>query len=308
MPKTLFLFSGQGAQAPGMGLELAAASQQADAIFSCAQRVLGLDLKTLFAEASAEELAQTQIAQPAIFTTSLLALSCVQEAGIGFDGVAGHSLGEYAAMVASGVVSMEDGFTLIKHRAAAMARCAAANPGAMCAILGSTADQVEAVCAEIDGYVVPVNYNAPTQTVIAGTADALEAAMARFTEQGSRCMKLAVSAAFHSALMQSAADEFQAAIGGIVFQAPQKEFFSNVTGGVLTDFSDMPAYLARHIASPVRFTDELTAAQAAGYQNYVELGPGRVLSGLVKKTLSDVQILSVENQKFLDKTKAAFAG
>lgn len=307
MAKNLFLFSGQGSQAPGMGLELAAACKKSEEIFHCAEAVLGLDLKNLFSTATAAELSQTQIAQPAIFTTSLLALACMEEAGIRFDGVAGHSLGEYAAMVAAGVVTMEDGFTLIKHRAAAMARCAEKNPGAMCAILGPTAEEVEAVCAEMGGYVVPVNYNAPTQTVIAGTTDALEAAVTRFTELGKRCMKLAVSAAFHSKLMQSAADEFKEAIRGISFAPAKKDFFANVTGTVLTDFSDMPSYLASHIASPVRFTAELAAAQAAGYQNYIELGPGRVLTGLVKKTLSDVQALNVENAKSLEKTLTSLA-
>lgn len=307
MAKTLFLFSGQGSQAPGMGLELAAISKKSDAIFACANDILGVNLKQLYTEATAAELSQTQIAQPAIFTTSLLALSCMEEAGIAFDGVAGHSLGEYAALVAAGMVSMEDGFTLIKHRAAAMARCAEQNPGAMCAILGATAEEVETVCAEIDGYVVPVNYNSPAQTVIAGAAEPLEAAIARFSEMGKRCMKLAVSAAFHSKLMQPAADEFKAAIQGISFATPKKEFFANVTGDVLTDVSNMPSYLAAHIASPVRFTAELAAAQAAGYQTYVELGPGRVLSGLVKKTLSDVQSLNVEHAKSLEKTLAALA-
>lgn len=301
MGKTVFLFSGQGAQAPGMGLELASIATDSAEIFGCAGDILGLDLMKLFEEGTPGELSQTRVAQPAIFTTSLLALSCVRARGLDCDGVAGHSLGEYAAMVASGVVSMEDGYRLIKARADAMADCAAQNPGAMCAVLGLTAEEVEAVCASVDGYVVPVNYNAPAQTVIAGTNEALDLAVAKFTEMGKRCMKLAVSAAFHSLLMQPAADVFQQTIGDFTFAPANKEYFSNVTGGVLTDFSDMPAYLARHIASPVRFTAQMQLAKENGYQTYVELGPGRVLSGLVKKTLSDVTIANVEHQKSLEK-------
>ena len=166
--------------------------------------------------------------------------------------------------------------------------------GSMCAILGLTPQQVEEGCAQVEGYVVPVNYNSPVQTVIAGETAAVDAAIAKFTEMGARrCVKLAVSAAFHSKLMQPAADAFYEKIKDVKFSMPQKEFYCNLTGQLLTDVSDMPGYLAKHIVSPVRFTTELDNMQQAGYDTFVECGPGKVLTGLVKKTLSGVNAINV---------------
>lgn len=301
MAKNIFLFSGQGSQYPEMGVELAAHCTESDRIYECAADITGLDIRRLCAEATAGELSQTRVSQPAIFTTSLLALACMKQEGIPFEGVAGHSLGEYAAMVAAGIVSMEDGYTLIKHRAAAMQECAEQNPGSMCAVMGADAELIAEICEKADGYVVPVNYNSPSQTVIAGEIQAVENAIALFSEAGKKCIKLAVSAAFHSALMQPAADAFKANIEKIPFNTPSVEFYSNVTGGLLTDFSDMPSYLAKHLVSPVRFVDELSAISAAGYENYLELGPNKVLTGLVKKTLKGSSALNIENQKTLEK-------
>lgn len=301
MEKTVFLFSGQGSQYPKMAEELTAASPKADAVFTCASDVLGFDLKDICLNGSAEELAKTQVAQPAIMATSLAALACVQEAGIDASAVAGHSLGEYAAMVASGVLSMEDGFRLIKARAAAMGKCAENQDGAMAAIMGLPAEEVAAVCKETPGYVLPVNYNSTAQTVIAGERAAVAEASETFVAMGKRAIPLAVAAAFHSKLMQPAADEFYEAAKDFSFAEPKVDFYANLTGKKLTDFSDMAGYLAKHIVSPVLFTSELAELQAAGYVNYVELGPGKVLTGLVKKTLKDVTALNVENAKTLEK-------
>ncbi|MDD6032247.1 MAG: ACP S-malonyltransferase [Oscillospiraceae bacterium] len=301
MSKTVFLFSGQGSQYPGMAAELIAASPKAAEVFSCASDILGFDLKETCLSGTAEELAVTTVAQPAIMATSLAALACVREAGIEAEAVAGHSLGEYAAMVAAGMLSMEDGFRLIAARAAAMGRCAAARPGSMAAILGLTADEVAEVCEKTEGYVLPVNYNSAAQTVIAGETAAVTAACETFAAMGKRAVPLAVSAAFHSAMMQPAADEFYEAAKGFTFAEPKIDFYANLTGERLTDFLDMPGYLARHIVSPVRFTSELAALQQAGFDRYLELGPGKVLTGLVKKTLKGVDALNVENQKTLEK-------
>lgn len=301
MSKTVFLFSGQGSQYPGMALELIAASKGAEEVFRCASDTLGFDLKKLCETGTAEELSETTVAQPAIMATSLAALCCVREAGIEAQAVAGHSLGEYAAMVACGMLSMEDGFKLIRHRAAAMGKCAAAHPGSMAAILGLPAGEVERVCGEIEGYVQPVNFNSTAQTVIAGEKAAVAAACEAFSAMGKKAVPLAVSAAFHSKLMQPAADEFYEAAKSFAFAPSKMDFYANLTGDRLTDFSDMPGYLARHIVSPVRFTDELAALQAAGFDRYLELGPGKVLTGLVKKTLKGVEALNVENQKTLEK-------
>lgn len=173
----------------------------------------------------------------------------------------------------------------------------------MYAIIGKTAEEIEEVCAGIDGYVVPVNYNSSVQTVIAGETSAAEKAAAKFAEIGAKAVKLGVSSAFHSKLMQPAAEEFEAALRSmnVTFNKPSVPFYSNLTGAVQTDFEDMPAKLAKHIVSPVRFTSELNALAEAGFESFVELGPNKVLTGLVKKTLKGVNAVNVENQKTLEK-------
>lgn len=299
--KTVFLFAGQGSQTPGMAGELVSESKAAAEVFACASDILHFDLLDTCLHGTPEALAVTTVAQPAIMATSLAALACVRERGMEGEAVAGHSLGEYAAMVASGMLSMEDGFKLIAHRAAAMGRCAENQNGMMAAIMGLPAAEIAAVCEEIPGYVLPVNYNSTAQTVIAGEKEAVQAAIDKFVSMGKKAVPLKVAAAFHSGLMQPAADEFYEAAKGFAFAAPTLTFYSNLTGGVLEDFSDMPAYLARHIVSPVRFTDELAAMQAAGFERYLELGPGKTLTGLVKRTLSGVTALNVENSKTLAK-------
>ena len=172
--------------------------------------------------------------------------------------------------------------------------------GAMYAILKMTPEDIEKVCEETEGYVVPVNYNSPVQTVIAGEKEAAEAAAKAFAEKGARAVRLNVSAAFHSKLMEGASKEFYEAIKDVKFNTPSVPFYSNVTGGELKDFSDMPSLLAKHMISPVRFTSELAAMSAAGISKFIELGPNKVLTGLVKKTLKGSVAVNAEDIKSLD--------
>ena len=303
--KKAFLFSGQGSQYPGMGAELAAKYPACKPILECGSDIMGFDLLKKLTDSSPEELAQTRLSQPAIFTTSLLALTAIREEGVDNVAVAGHSLGEYAAMYASGMLSLEDAFKAIKLRSAAMAKAAESSHGAMAAVVGAENAQIEEICGSVNGFAAPANYNSPVQTVIAGDAEAIDEAMAKFAELGKRCVKLAVSAAFHTKLMKPAADEFKAQISDIKFGTPNCDFYSNLFGKKLDDFSDMPSYLAAHICSPVQFVGELNEMQNAGIEAFVELGPGHVLTGLVRKTLRGVANTNVENPETLEKALAA---
>lgn len=304
MSKNVFLFSGQGSQYVGMAKELYDNFDGAKKVFETASGVLGYDLADVVFNGPEEKLNKTIYSQPAIMACSLSAFEAVKEKGVAFDGVAGHSLGEYAAMVASGVVSMEDGFKLIKARAEAMQECAEKNAGSMCAILKLTASEVEEVCSQVDGYVVPVNYNSPIQTVIAGEVEAVDKAIEIFTSKKARCMKLNVASAFHSKLMQEASEKLLEVAKTVEFKKSSVEFYSNVLGKKLEDFSSMPSLLASHVVSPVKFTSELAEMDKAGYDTFIELGPKTVLSGLVKKTLSDKTILYVENLANLENLNA----
>ncbi len=296
---TALLFSGQGSQYSGMGKAIYDADPAAyDDIFAVGADILGFDIKKAMFEGTAEELAETSVSQPAIFTMSLMCARKFLNEGGEFTAVAGHSLGEYAALVMSEAVDTETGYTLIKHRAACMDKAAKKNGGKMAAILGPDASVVEAVCKEVsDGgdYVVPVNYNTKVQTVIAGSDEGIEKASALLKEKGAkRIVPLAVAAAFHSEYMKEAGLEFAELIKDIKIGEPKKAFWSNVLGAQLTDFSDIHNILSRHIYSPVKFTSELAGMQAAGIDRFVECGPGKALAGMVKKTLDDVAAEAID--------------
>ncbi len=305
--KTAFLFSGQGSQYPGMGAELAEKFGAKD-ILECGSDIMGFDLMKKLTDSTPDELSQTRLSQPAIFTASLISLHAARESGIENAAVAGHSLGEYAAMYASGMLSMEDAFKAIKLRSEAMAKAAEATGGTMAAVIGCDNETIDKICAEVEGFVAPANYNSPVQTVIAGETAAVDSAVAKLTELGKRSVKLAVSAAFHTKLMQPAADEFKASISAFKFGKPDCDYYANLYGKLLEDFTDMPSYLAAHICSPVRFADELESMSAAGIEAFVELGPNKVLTGLVKKTLRGAVAVNIENNETLEKALAALCG
>ena len=294
------LFSGQGSQYSGMTQVLYEHENSLSVIFDTASEITGRDIKDICFNADESVLGQTVNSQPAIMTASLVCLESAKRKGFEFSGVAGHSLGEYAAMVASGVVTMEDGFRLIKARAEAMDKAAKANKGSMAAVLKLSPEKIEEVCNSIDGYVVPVNYNSPQQTVIAGTVEAVAEATEEFSKLKARVVPLKVASAFHSELMESASKEFYETAKTITFKKPEIKYYSNVTGAELTDLSDMPSLLAKHIVSPVLFTSELNAMKNDGFTDFYEFGPNKVLTGLVKKTLKDIRALNIENLKTLE--------
>lgn len=299
-----FLFAGQGSQYVGMGKALLEANPEFSYLYDTASEVLGKDMKDICFNSELEELSKTVNSQPAIMLTSLLCFEVAKKNGITFDGVAGHSLGEYASMVASGMLSLEDGFKVIKARAEAMDK---AKGGLMYAILKVSVEDITKVCQDTDGYVVPVNYNSPVQTVIAGEDDAVLKAVDTLTSMKARCVKLNVSSAFHSDIMKPCAEEFYNSIKDVEFKNPTIKFYSNVLGKELTDFSDMPSLLKQHIISAVHFTDELNCMANDGFDTFIELGPNKVLTGLVKKTLKGATALNIEDLATLESTCQALA-
>ena len=294
--KTVFLFSGQGSQYPGMGAELAEKSSAAKQILECGSDIMGFDLAKKLSDSTPEELAQTRLSQPAIFTTSLLALAAARENGIDNCAAAGHSLGEYAAMYASGMLGMEDAFKAIKLRAAAMAEAAEATGGSMAAIIGSDNETIAKVCEEVNGFCAPANYNSPQQTVVAGAPEALQELDVLVKEAGGRAMKVAVSGAFHSPYMAEATEGLATYIQDGHAPSPLLiPVMANMTAAPYpADPQTASEVLANQVSHAVRWVDTLHALQDQGIDTFIEVGPGKTLSGLVKRTLSDVRVYSCE--------------
>lgn len=285
-----YVFPGQGAQFTGMGLDLYESNEKARALFEQANEILGFRITDLMFSGSDEELRQTRVTQPAIFIHSVIEALCVMEGeGVIPSAVAGHSLGEFSAMVAAGAISFADGLRLVSARALAMQKACEKQPGTMAAVLGLPDEVVERVCHETDGVVVAANYNCPGQVVISGTVEAVAAACPRMKEAGAkRALPLPVGGAFHSPLMEPARVELAIAIEQTEFRKPICPIYQNVDGLAHTKPDELKANLLAQLTAPVRWTQEvenmIAAANEAGETFcFREFGPGQVLTGLIGK-------------------------
>lgn len=278
-----YVFPGQGAQFVGMGKDLYDNNELAHAMFEKANEILGFRITDLMFNGTEDDLKQTKVTQPAIFLHSVILAKTM---GDDFkpDMVAGHSLGEFSALTAAGALSFEDGLTLVAKRAMAMQKACEKQPSTMAAIIALPDEKVEEVCAGIDDIVAPANYNCPGQIVISGTLEGIDAACARLTGAGAkRALKLKVGGAFHSPLMQPAQEELAVAIGAAEIKTPVCPVYQNVDGKPHTDPAEIKENLLRQLTSPVRWTQDVQQMIADGATEFVELGPGKVLQGLVLK-------------------------
>lgn len=287
-----YVFPGQGAQFSGMGKELFDASADARKLFDRANEVLGFDIASIMFEGSDEALKQTNVTQPAIFIHSTVLAACL---GDSFkpDMVAGHSLGEFSALVANKTLSFEDGLRLVSARATAMQKACELTPSTMAAILGLEDSVVEEICSSIDGVVVPANYNCPGQLVISGEIKAVEEACAKLTEAGAkRALILQVGGAFHSPLMEPARAELASAIESTQFNHPTCPIYQNVNALPVTDPILIKANLLAQLTAPVKWTQIMMAMNDHGLSEVIEVGPGKVLQGLFKKINRELLVSS----------------
>ena len=286
--KVVFLFPGQGSQEVGMGKEIAEKFQIARDVFQKANDVLGWDITKLCFEGPAEDLQKTRNTQPAILTVSLAIQVVLEDWGIVPSGALGHSLGEYAALHAAGVLDFSSTLKFIAKRALFMEEAANEKPGGMTAILGAPEGIPYEVCQSLAsrGVIGVANYNSPTQVVISGEKELVNEAGALIKEKGARrIIPLAVSGAFHTSLMAGAEEKLRGELVGIPFSDPKFPVISNVTAAPYRNGTEVRELLPRQITSPVRFTESLMKALELGFQTYIEVGPGAVLTGLAKKTL-----------------------
>ena len=293
MGKTAFLFSGQGAQAPGMMKEYYDSVPGARRVFDVADEVLGRPISELCFEGSQEELNLTHNTQPCVLAADLAAYEAALAAGFAPDGVAGFSLGEYAALVAAGCLSLEDAFPLVQLRADAMQEAVPVGDGAMAAVKKPDEAELEALCDSVDGYVVCANYNSPAQVVVSGEAAAVDALIALLKERKVRAMKLPVSAPFHCKMMAPAAERLDEAIADLQINDPRIPVYMNVDATPIASAVELPAKMVAQAKSPVLWRQTLAHMWADGYTRFLECGPGTTLSGFVKKVLPDAEVLMI---------------
>ena len=277
-----YIFPGQGAQFPGMGLDLYEGSALAQEYFEEANDILDFSITDIMFEGTAEQLKETKVTQPAIFLHSVILAKVLGE-DFKPEMVAGHSLGELSALVANGVLSFKDGLQLVSKRALAMQKACDIKPSTMAAVLGLDDNVVEDTCAEIDGVVVAANYNCPGQLVISGEIEAVEKACEVLTEKGARrALILPVGGAFHSPLMEPAREELAAAIEATTFSEPMCPVYQNVVAKAVTDPEEIKANLIAQLTAPVKWTQCVQAMIADGGTEFIEVGPGKVLQGLMR--------------------------
>ena len=285
-----YVFPGQGAQYTGMGKDLYENNAEVRAMMERANEILGFRLTDIMFEGSAEELRQTKVTQPAVFLHSV---AMAKALGAEPSAVAGHSLGEFSALVVAGALSFEEGLRLVAKRAQAMQACCEAVPGTMAAVISLTDEQVEAVCEATEGVVVAANYNCPGQLVISGEKSAVEAACVKAKEAGARrALVLPVGGAFHSPLMEPAREELERAIAEAQFVTPTCPIYQNVDADPHTDPAKIKQNLIAQLTAPVRWTQIVRRMVNAGVDQITELGPGTVLQGLVKKIAPEMTVES----------------
>ena len=290
MSKAL-VFPGQGAQYVGMGQELYDSRKDIKDLMDSANDILGYDILSIMFSGADEDLKKTSVTQPAIFIHSVAAVKAIN--ALGAQMVAGHSLGEFSALVANGVLSFEDGLRLVYERAQAMQDACDTNPSSMAAILGLEDALVEDICTQVDGIVVPANYNCPGQLVISGETAAVEKACGLLKEAGAkRALLLPVNGAFHSPLMQSAQDRLAAAIENTKFRKATIPVYQNITTSAVTDADEIKKNLIAQLTGPVKWTQSVQNMIKDGAELFVEVGPGKTLQGLIKKIDPSVSVTS----------------
>jgi [acyl-carrier-protein] S-malonyltransferase len=298
--KVAFCFPGQGSLEPGMGREIAEGVPEAMDILVRASDAAGLDLVQLCFDAGEEELVETEVQQPALVATSLAMLAAIAKRGLKPDFVVGHSVGEFAALAAASAIKVEDAIALVRERGLAMAEAARRNPGSMAAILGLEDETVERICRRIVN-VWPANYNCPGQVVVSGENPSVDEACAVAEEEGAkRAVKLRVSGAFHSPLVARAADRLRPAIERVKFTEPATPFMSTVTARI-ENARRMGPLVVEQLTAPVRFTQAAQALIKEGVNTFVEVGPGNVLSGLVRRIDRSVKTISVSTPAAIDR-------
>ncbi|RIV73840.1 ACP S-malonyltransferase [Flagellimonas aequoris] len=287
-----YIFPGQGAQFVGMGLDLYENHSVAQELFEQANEILGFSITDIMFEGTAEDLKQTKVTQPAIFLHSVI-MSKVLGDSFKPDMVAGHSLGEFSALVANGTLNFEDGLQLVSQRALAMQKACEIKPSTMAAVLGLDDEIVEKICAEVEGIVVPANYNCPGQLVISGEVDAVNIACEKLKEAGAkRALLLPVGGAFHSPLMEPAREELAAAIETTQFSTPNCPIYQNVTTTAVSTADEIKKNLILQLTAPVKWTQSVQQMVKDGASSFVEVGPGKVLQGLVKKISPEAETSS----------------